>query len=446
MGGLPRSAALGHCEKEKAERRGTRSSPGDGPRGRGRGGGGTGWEDGEGPGAHARPRAPAGPPRAAPRRRSVCRGGRAAQRGSSRCGAARRGSAPPRSLQREAVRGEKPVAASGRPEPGRPSGWERPVPLRRCRRPAARCSPVPEGGERTGERRGARSRPGRFALSLPPRNASALCWPRANVSKVNVNKENCKHERRAFHRGRGEGTLSRAVPASVPRLSPARPGPAPRDPALHGRGAAGRRAPGGRRLRSAPDLGALPSPPTAGRGRAGSGPGGAGAGIPPGAARVRRADFIALRGFRAKGPRGTRSARGDGAAGRGTAPGRLRRNEMKAAFRGSWLGLRPPDPCLSSSLRREIKRTNVSPFEGGQRAVSPKRRSVFLCAGSQNRRPKWVPRAAPGPDAADGRGQDRRSCGESSGPGGGRAGSAQSSKCWGKGSGRHRERVQWGRF
>lgn len=381
------------------------------------------------------------PGRAPPPLRVPGRAGGTARLFSVRCGAARLGAAP----QSAAGGGARRETCCGLGEAGAGEA-ERPVPLRRCSRPAARCSPVPEGGERTGERRGARSRPGRFALSLPPRNASALCWPRANVSKVNVNKENCKHERRAFHRGRGEGTLSRAVPASVPRLSPARPGPAPRDPALHGRGAAGRRAPGGRRLRSAPDLGALPSPPTAGRGRAGSGPGGAGAGIPPGAARVRRADFIALRGFRAKGPRGTRSARGDGAAGRGTAPGRLRRNEMKAAFRGSWLGLRPPDPCLSSSLRREIKRTNVSPFEGGQRAVSPKRRSVFLCAGSQNRRPKWVPRAAPGPDAADGRGQDRRSCGESSGPGGGRAGSAQSSKCWGKGSGRHRERVQWGRF
>lgn len=31
----------------------------------------------------------------------------------------------------------------------------------------------------------------------------ALFWPKANVSKVNVNKENCKHQRRAFHRRQG---------------------------------------------------------------------------------------------------------------------------------------------------------------------------------------------------------------------------------------------------
>lgn len=202
---------------------------------------------------------------------------------------------------------------------------------------------------------------------------------------MNVNKENCKHERTAFLRGRGEGTRSRAVPASVPRSAPARPGPAPRDLALRGRGAAGRRAPGGRRLRSSPGLEVLPSRRQRGeaeRARAGQG----GSWDSPRAARVRRADFpsrltvdfIALRGFREKSPCGTRAAHGDGAAERGAAPGRLRRNEMKAASRGSRLGLRPPNPAPSSSLRKEIKRTNISRFEGGQRAVSLEKRRVFF--------------------------------------------------------------------
>lgn len=64
-------------------------------------------------------------------------------------------------------------------------------------------------------------------------------WMKANVSKLNVNKENCKHRRRAFHRRQGWGDAlpkgCRALP--TPRFPP---GPErPRSPRPPPSGAAG---------------------------------------------------------------------------------------------------------------------------------------------------------------------------------------------------------------